>query len=252
MKNDNTTRIIILAAGKGTRMKSALPKVLVPLSGIPLVKHVLKAIEKSKVDKKPVVVIGYKKSKVKKELGKNYDYVTQKQQLGTGHAIMSAENLLKGKTNNVIVLPSDHPFISSSTIKKLIKKHLESGAKITMATTKLTDFKNWRSVFYNSFSRIIRNKKGEIIKDVQVRDANSEEKKVTEVNPIYFCFNAEWLWKNLKNLKTDNDQKQYYQTDLIGMAMQQGEKIESINIDPREALAANSKEELEVLEKITS
>ena len=70
------------------------------------------------------------------------------------------------------------------------------------------------------------------------------------MNPIYFCFEAKWLWKNLKNLKTDNDQKQYYQTDLIKMAMQQGEKIESINIEPREALAANSKEELEILAKL--
>jgi len=247
---DSKIKIVILAAGKGTRMKSDLPKVLVKLNGKPMIKYVLETVAKSGIEGHPVIVVGHKKEEVMKEFGDTYIYAIQEEQLGTGHAIMSVENLLKGKADNVIVLPSDHPFISVETIKKLAEKNIQSGAKITIATAKLPDFKDWRSVFYNSFSRIIRNENNEIIKDVQFRDASEEEKEITEVNPIYFCFEAKWLWKNLKNLKTDNDQKQYYQTDLIKMAMQQGEKIESINIEPREALAANSKEELEILAKL--
>ena len=231
-------------------MKSELPKVLVKLDEKPMIKYVLEAIHNSGIDECPVIVVGHKRDDVMNELGDKYMYAIQEEQLGTGHAIMCAEGLLKDKTDNVIVLPSDHPFISAETLKKLYKKHLESKAKITMATVKLPDFEDWRSVFYNSFSRIIRNENNEIIKDVQFRDANEEEKKVTEVNPIFFCFEAKWLWENLKKLKTDNDQKQYYQTDLIKIAMQQGEKIESIEINPHEALAANSQEELEVLEKL--
>ncbi|MFH1201138.1 MAG: NTP transferase domain-containing protein [bacterium] len=248
---DSKIKIIILAAGKGTRMKSELPKVLMELNGKPMIKYVLDAVAKSGIDEHPVIVVGYKKDEVMEELGNTYTYAIQDEQLGTGHAIMSTEVLLKDNTENVMVLPSDHPFISTETIKKIAEKHLGSTAKITMATVKLADFEDWRSVFYNSFSRIIRKKNGEIVKDVQFRDANEEERKITEVNPIFFCFEAKWLWENLKNLKTDNDQKQYYQTDLIKMAMQQGEKIESVEIDSREALAANSKEELEILEKLT-
>lgn len=252
MNDKNKIRIVILAAGKGTRMKSELPKVLVKLNGKPMIRHLLDSIHKSNIDEKPIIVVGYKKEGVIKELGDKYQYVFQEEQLGTGHAVMSTENILLNKTDNIMVLPSDHPFISPETIKKLSKKHLESGAKITMATTKLPDFKGWRSAFYTSFSRIVRDKNSKIIKDVQFRDTNEEEKKITEVNPIYFCFEAEWLWKKLKTLKTDNDQKQYYLTDVIKMAMEENQKIESIHIDAREALAANSQEELEILEKLIS
>lgn len=247
---ENKVKIVVLAAGKGTRMRSDLPKVLVKLDEKPMIEYVLDSIHKSGIDECPVVVVGHKKNDVIEELGDGYMYAIQNEQLGTGHAIMCTESLLKNKVKDVIVLPSDHPFISAETIKKLYQKHVKSKAKITMTTVKLPDFNDWRSVFYNSFSRIIRNENNEIIKDVQFRDASEEEKKVTEVNPIFFCFEAEWLWKNLKKLKTNNDQKQYYQTDLIKIAMQQGEKIESIEIDPREALAANSKEELEILGKL--
>lgn len=248
-KERNQIKVVVLAAGQGTRMKSELPKVLIPLHGKPLISYVLDAIKKSGIDERPVIVVGYKKEEVMKELGNCYEYTAQEEQLGTGHAIMSTANLLKNNTENVMALPSDHPFITPKTIQQLTKKHLKSKAKITMATVKLPDFEDWRSVFYNSFSRIIRDKNGKIMKDVQFRDASDEERKITEVNPIFFCFEANWLWSNLKKLKTDNDQKQYYQTDLIKIAMEQGEKIESIHISPREGLAANSKEELEILEK---
>lgn len=250
MQNENTAaiKILVLAAGQGTRMKSDLPKVLIDFNGKPLIKHLLESIEKSGIDQKPTIVVGYKKEEVMQALGDKYDYVVQNEQLGTGHAVMSAENFLSGMADNIMVLPSDHPFITAETIKKLAEKHLNSGAKITMATVKLPDFENWRSAFYTSFSRIIRNANGEIVKDVQLRDATEEEKKITEVNPIYFCFNAQWLWEKLKTLTTNNDQKQYYLTDLVKIAMDEGEKIESVNIDPYEALAANSKEELEILE----
>ena len=246
----NKIKILILAAGKGTRMKSDLPKVLAQIGGKSMILHLLKSIAESNIDNRPVVVVGYKREEIMKELGDKYAYAVQDEQLGTGHAVMSAQKILENNTDHVMILPSDHPFISSYTLKKLAERHLTSNAKITMATVKLPDFENWRSVFYNSFSRIIRDENGKIIKDVQFRDASDEEKEITEVNPIFFCFDALWLWKKLKTLKTDNDQKQYYLTDLIKKAMEEGQKIESINIDPHEALAANSKKELEILEKL--
>jgi bifunctional UDP-N-acetylglucosamine pyrophosphorylase/glucosamine-1-phosphate N-acetyltransferase len=246
----NKLKIVILAAGKGTRMNSVLPKVLIEFKGKSMIKHLLESVKRSEVDTKPVIVVGHQRENVVNALGQEYTYVIQEEQLGTGHAVRSAEKVLEDTAENIMVLPSDHPFISPETIKKLSEKHLNSRAKITMATVKLPDFEDWRSVFYTSFSRIIRNAKNEIIKDVQFRDATEEEKKITEVNPIFFCFEATWLWEKLRTLKTDNDQKQYYLTDLVKIAMEEGSKIETIQIDPREALAANSKEELEILEKL--
>lgn len=250
MENAKKIRIIVLAAGKGVRMQSEAPKVLSPLWGKPMVSYLLESIAKSGVDERPVIVVGYKKEEVIKELGDKYDYVVQNEQLGTGHAVMSAKSLLENNADNVMVLPGDHPYLTPETIKKLANKHLESGGKITMATVKLPDFEDWRSFFYTSFSRIIRSGEGEIVNDVQFKDATEEEKEITEVNPIYFCFNARWLWENIKTVGTNNAQKEYYLTDLVKIAIKDGTKIESIDIDPSEALAANSKEELELLEKL--
>ena len=111
-------KIVILAAGQGTRMRSELPKVLVKLNGKLMIRYVLESVQKSGIDEHPVVVVGYKKEEVIKELGDTYVYAIQHEQLGTGHAIMSTESLLKNKTDSMIILPSDHPFISAKTIKK--------------------------------------------------------------------------------------------------------------------------------------
>ena len=242
-------RIVILAGGLGTRMKSKLPKVLIPLSGIPLIQHLLDSVEQATIDKRPIVVVGYGKDLVMKELGDKYQYAVQEEQLGTGHAVLAAKTAC-GDAENVMVLYADHPLITPNTIKKLAEKHLRAGSKITMATATVPDFSEWRNFLYTNFSRIVRNENGEIVKDIQFRDATESEKKIKEINPCYFCFDAKWLWGKLKNLKTDNDQGQYYLTDLIKLAIVDGEKIETVKIDPLEALSANSKEELEILEKI--
>lgn len=242
-------QIIILAGGKGKRMQDEMPKVLMKVKGKPMIKHLLESVLKSGVCAKPCIFVSYKKEEVIKELGPAYDYVMHDEQLGTGYAVLCTRQYLEGKSDHVMVLYGDHPFVSPETIKKLIDRHLASFAKITMATVKLLDFKDWRAFFYTNFSRIIRNEKGEILKDVQVKDASDQEKKISEVNPCYFCFEAKWLWNKLPMLKNDNAQKEYYLTDLIKMAVQDGVKIESIFINPHEGLGANSKEELEILER---
>ncbi len=248
---DNKTKIIVLAAGKGTRMNGDLPKVLAEVRGKPMIKYLLESINKSRIDENPTIVVGYKKELVIKELdkdGKQYNYIDQTEQLGTGHAVSLAKNYLKDKAKDVVVLYGDQPFISTETIKKINNKHLSSGKKITMATVKLPDFRDWRINFVN-FSRIIRDSNGKIIEDIQYKDANDKEIKITEVNPSFYCFDTQWLWKNLEYLKTDNVQKEYYLTDLIKIATREGLEIESINIEPSEALGANTKAELDILEK---
>ena len=242
------TQIIILAAGHGTRMKSDLPKVLIPFQGKPLITHVLDSVKDSGVCDKPTVVVGAQSELVMKTLGDDYQYAIQKEQLGTGHAVMAAQELLENKSDHVMVLVADAPFLSSKTIKELSEKHTESGGKITIATTKIPDFEDWRKAFIN-FGRILRQDK-EIVAIREYRDGTEKEKVVKELNPGYYIFEAKWLWENLKTLNNDNDQKQYYLTDLVKIAIENKIKIESIEINPTEALAANSKEELTILEKL--
>ncbi|HEY4513407.1 MAG TPA: NTP transferase domain-containing protein [Candidatus Paceibacterota bacterium] len=241
-------QIIILAAGKGTRMNNDLPKVLVPLAGQPIIKHLLDRIKDLEFGK-PYIVVGHGKEAVIKELGGNYNYVEQKEQLGTGHAVNAVKHGVKNEASSIVVLYGDQPFTTADTINKLVEKQVGMNKKIVMATVELEDFQDWRSNFVG-FSRVIRDKNRKILKTVEYNDATEEEKGVKEVNPCYFCFDAQFLWQELEKLKTDNTQGEYYLTDVLKSAVEQGIDIESIQIDPREALGANSKEELEILEKL--
>jgi bifunctional UDP-N-acetylglucosamine pyrophosphorylase/glucosamine-1-phosphate N-acetyltransferase len=248
MRNSEKIKIIILAGGKGKRMQNELPKVLAPLHGKPMIKYLLESVDKSEIDNNPVIIVGYKKELVIKELGKKYHYIIQEEQLGTGHAVNLVESYLKDKAKHVIVLYGDQPFTSAETIKKIAEKHLRSGKKITMATVTVIDFRDWRRCFEN-FSRVLRDTNNKIIRTIEKKDASEEDKKITEVNPCYFCFDAVWLWAKLKTLKNNNVQKEYYLTDVIKMATENNIDIESIDIEPHEALGANTKEELNILEK---
>lgn len=247
MDANNKTRIIILAAGKGIRMQSELPKILAPLKGKHMIRHLLESVNKSGIDPKPIIVVGYEKELVKKELGEKYEYVDQEEQLGTGHAVYVAKDACKD-IKNLIVISGDQPFIKVDTIKKLFAQHLNSGAKITITTTQVPNFNDWRKIFFK-FGRILR--KGGHIVDREFKDANEEEKKIKELNVSCYAFDAKWLWENFGKIENNtNTQKEYYLTDLWEIASRNGDKIESITVEPYEALGANTKEELGLLEKL--
>ena len=246
MEKQDKFEILILAAGKGKRMQADLPKVLVELKRKQMIRYVLESIKKA-FNKKPIAIIGHKSELVKKELGEECFYVLQKKQLGTGHAVASAKNICTG-AEHIIVLSGDQPLISPKTIKALMNKHIESDTKITFTTTKPEDFKDWKEVF-SKFGRILR-ENGKIIGIREYKDANDKEREIKEVNAGCYAFDARWLWQNLKKLKNDNTQKEYYLTDLFKIASQNNEKVENIEIEPHEALGANTKEELETLEKM--
>lgn len=244
MQKDRKIKIVILAAGKGKRMQSDLPKVLAPLKGKHMIKHVIESIKEIH-DQKPYAIIGHMAELVQKELGDLCFYILQKDQLGTGHAVSCAKGDCED-AEDIVVLSGDQPFIKAETIKNLIEKHLESDAKITFTTTILPDFEDWRNSFI-AFGRILR-KNGKVKGIREFRDATEEERKITEVNAGCYIFNAKWLWKNLEKIKNENIQKEYYLTDLFHIASENGDKIETIKIEPHEALGANTKEELEILE----
>lgn len=240
-------RIVILAAGKGTRMKSEKPKALMPLRGKPLIKHLLESVDQAGLDKKPIIVVGYQKDLLMQELGDKYEYVVQEKQLGTGHAVMTAKNAC-GNAENIIVISADQPFVKSESIKKLFEKHEGSGAVLTITTSVLPDFKDWRKTFL-TYGRIIR--AGSKIIDKEIKDCAPEELQIKEVNVSCYAFSAPWLWQNIEKIDPNsNSQKEHQLTDLWRMATESGKKVEGVLMDPLEAAGVNSQEELEILESL--
>lgn len=243
-------KIIILAAGKGSRMNSELPKALVPLCGKPMIQYLLESIKNSGVDNSPILVVAPDNKELITSALLEYgcNYAIQEQQLGSGHAVRCARDKVNEDIKNILVLYNDHPLIQSDTIKRLIQSHIESEKKITMMTTKLKDFADWRKNFLH-WGRVVR-EDGKISKIVEYKDASEQERLIKEVNPALFCFNKDWLWENIDSLGNNNNQKEYYLTDLIKIAFDQGLDINDIKIEAEESVGANSVEELKVVEKI--
>lgn len=245
------TRIIILAAGKGTRMNSELPKVLVPLKGQPMIKYLMDEVKLSEVDPRPIIVV----SPVNQEIisaaleGYEAEYVIQTEQLGTGHAVACAREVIENddrKINNIVVLYGDHPFLKSGSIKKFAAVDSEV---LTVMPTILPDFEGWHQNFYH-WGRFVKGANGAVEKIVEFKDASDEEKLITEVNPGFMRFNKDWLFKNIDNLTNDNKPKEYYLTDMVNVAFAGGETVGTINIEPHEAMGINSLEELKIAEDL--
>lgn len=243
-------QIIILAAGKGTRMESDRPKALTPLRDKPFLKHVLSAVAGVGLPKKPIIVVGHKKEDVIEEIGGGYNYAIQEEQLGTGHAVKIARKHVGEDVDTIVVLFSDQPLMKTNTIVELIDKHHAHGATITMATTDIGDYQEWRKDAFDNFGKIVRDSDGNILRIVERKNASEEEQKITEVNPAYFVFDANWMWEKLNELKNENSQQEYYLVDLPEMAFKEGKKIVTHQIPMIEALGANTKAQLELIEKL--
>lgn len=243
------TRVVILAAGRGTRMNAGVPKVLIPFEGRPLITHLLDAVRASGVDPRPVIVTGYQAPLVERTLGSDYDYVRQEEQLGTGHAVACAESLLAGRTDTVVALNGDHPFVKGPTIAELVRLHEREKCALSMMTVSLEDFGGWHASFAD-FGRVIRDSDGKITAIVEVNDATAEERRIREVNPNFFSFRASWLWPSLKKLGNDNAKGEYYLTDLVRLAIAEGECIASMSVPAREAMGLNTPEHLKLAEEL--
>ncbi|MDD5071944.1 MAG: GNAT family N-acetyltransferase [Patescibacteria group bacterium] len=241
-------KIVILAAGKGVRMNSSLPKVLVPLSGRPIIGYLLRSVAEAGVDGRPIIVVSPDNREIMEEALAEYncDYAIQEEQLGTGHAFACARPFFGTEAKKVISFYGDHPFVQADTVKKLAESHR---GVITMVTVKVDDFHDYRRNFFY-WGRIVRGEDGEVKKIVEFKDAAEEEKEIKEINPGFYCFDKDWVCANIDKLKNDNKQGEYYLTDLVGLAFAQGHKINTITIDPRQAVGINSPEELAVAEKL--
>ena len=214
---------VILAAGKGTRMKSDKPKVLHEVLYKPMVQHVVDELKKVGVSK-TIVVVGHGADEVKEALaGQNVEFALQAQQLGTGHAVLQAKSLLEGKEGLTLVLNGDAPLIQASTLQALIKTHLDNGHSATMMTCVLPET--------TPFGRIIRDENGQVVCITEYKDATEEERKILEMNAGEYCFDNKYLFDGLKQLTPNNAQNEYYITDLAKVMGGMGLKVGTHIID---------------------
>ena len=232
-----TNYAVILAAGKGTRMKSDLPKVLHKVAGISMLEHVFRSVSAIEPEK-TVTVIGHKAELVEQVLAGQTEFVRQTEQLGTGHAVMMAEPVLENLTGQTLVIAGDTPLITGESLKNLIDFHINHKNVATILTAEADN--------PFGYGRIVRNQHGEVIKIVEQKDASDFEQQIKEINTGTYVFDNVRLFEALKNINTNNAQGEYYITDVIGIFRENGEKVgaytlkdfdESLGVNDRVALA---------------
>ncbi len=241
-------RFVILAAGKGTRMGADVPKALVPISGKPILEYLYDSIKATGFEENPIVVVGKENVRLADSFGGVCDYAVQEQQKGTAHAAACARSQV-GDAEAIIVLYGDHPFVSSETLKNLVALHKEDKSPVTIITTKIDSFDGWKKT-YSHWGRILRNEDGEIAGIREFKDATDDERLIQELNPAFYCFDTDWLWENISKIQNNNQNDEYYLTDLIELAVSDGHKISSIQVAPEEAVGVNTPEEKDIAEEL--
>jgi bifunctional UDP-N-acetylglucosamine pyrophosphorylase/glucosamine-1-phosphate N-acetyltransferase len=234
MKNLNA---LILAAGKGTRMFSNRAKVLHAVAGTPMVQHVYRAVAGLGIDR-ALIVIGHDSDRVRQAMSRfPVEFVLQKEQQGTGHAVITAAEDLSRLQGDLVVLFGDAPRIKTRTLNKLVEHHRCSGASLTLLTATSSD--------PFGYGRILRDSDGRICGIIEEKDATPEQRRMTEVNPGFYCFRLDHLLPSLGRLTNQNAQKEYYITDLIEIEYRQGFRVETVIHDDFEELrGVNSRREL--------
>lgn len=231
---------IILAAGKGTRMKSDKPKVMCEVLGKPMIDYVVDSAKKSCDD--ICVVIGYKADILRNHLDNSIKTVVQQEQLGTGHAVMQADEFIKEHCDsNILIVCGDAPFMDKDTVSEALKLHIEEDNTVTVITAKLDD--------PAAYGRIVKNN-GKITEIVEFKDADENQKKINEVNSGAFWFKASELYRLLSKIGNNNSQNEYYLTDTIKIALKEGLSVNSfVAKTPDVILGANDPKQLEELNK---
>lgn len=234
----NTVKAVILAAGKGTRMKSALPKVLHKVLGKSLIERVISSVFKTGCISETIVITGHKSQEVEEHL-QNYSVtmVLQEPQLGTGDALATASNQLADFEGTVLVLCGDTPLLTAETLSDFIKTHQGSGTSLTVMSALLEEPGN--------YGRIIRDSSGDLQKIVEERDATAEQKAIKEINTGVYCLDWKTIAPALQELTTDNNQGEYYLTDIVEWAARQNVKMSVFQIqNTYEIMGINTRKHL--------
>ena len=233
---------VILAAGKGTRMRSKLPKVLHKVGGKPMLEHVLAAAETAGADKK-IVVVGFESEQVVEFVGTNAEIAVQAEQLGTGHAVMQTAESLKDFAGTVMILCGDTPLLDGYELRKFFASHLGLGAAVTVLTAIMPD--------PSGYGRILRDADGQVVGIVEEKDATPEQKRIQEINTGIYCIEAPLLFEALSDLTCDNAQGEYYLTDVLGKLNKMGKIVGGVDTaDSDMIMGINSRRQLADAEAI--
>ncbi len=229
---------VILAAGKGTRMSTDLPKVLHEIEGRPMVAYVIDAVREL-CEERILLVVGYRAKDVVKKLGgMGVAFVLQEEQLGTGHAVSQCEEALAGFDGTVIVLNGDVPCLRAATIRRFCDFHAEEGAAATVLTAEVED--------PTGYGRILRDAAGALVEIVEEKDADGGTRKIREINSGLFCFDKAKLFDGLASTSRENAQNEYYLTEIIGVLKGKGERVGAYCVaDAWEVAGINTDDELE-------
>lgn len=226
------TNVVILAAGQGTRMRSALPKVLHRLAGKPLIFHVLQAVS-TLSDEPPVLVVGDGADAVRQAAGGRVRFAVQEEQLGTAHALRQAEPLLRGQGDAVLVTYADMPLLRAATLQRLVETQRTNSGPITMLTLESSDSRG--------FGRVVRSADGSVQAIVEEAQATPAQLAIRELNVGVYCFDAAWLWDALKRVPL-SPKGEYYLTETVGLAAAQGLPVQALTLeDPDEAIGVNTR-----------
>ena len=235
-----TVRVVLLAAGKGTRMRSRLPKLLHPLGGKPILMHALDAAVQAS-SQPPVLVVGHGAEDIRTAVGARAECVEQAEQLGTGHALLQARPALEGKADLVLVSNADLPLLRGGTLTALLEAQQKSKAAFTLLTLRQKEARG--------FGRIKR-VKGKPVAIIEEAEASARELAIAELNVGAYCFDARWLWPALGKLKPSAQKGEYYLTDLLALAAKAGKKVQTIELaDATEAIGINTREHLAEAER---
>lgn len=237
------TATIILAAGKGTRMKSEKPKVVFEFAGKPMINRVVETADQIESDV-ICIVVGYKKEIVMQTVPDkaNIKFVEQKEQNGTGHAVMVTKEEFQNFTGDIFILCGDVPLLRASTLQKMLEKHRETKAACTVLTALMED--------PQKYGRIVRNAAGNVQKIVEFKDASLQQKEIKEINTGIYCYDSQILFQALAKVDNNNKQQEYYLTDTLEIINNMSEIVTSVFLDDMiEASGINSKQQLSELEK---
>lgn len=232
---------IVMAAGKGTRMKSKKSKLVHKIYGKEIIRRAVENVKRAGIND-VITVVGYQKEQIEEVLGDSVKYAIQEEQLGTGHAVIQASKFLEGKKGKVLVLNGDHPIMRPETLRNLVDESTRRGEYatiLTMVHDKIIPY-----------GKIIHDTDGSIKEIVEHKDCTQEQLQIKEVNLGMYCFDIQELLKAIKELKNDNAQKEYYLTDVIKIMYDKGLKTGSIVVsDNAEVLGINDRMDLEILTK---
>jgi UDP-N-acetylglucosamine diphosphorylase/glucosamine-1-phosphate N-acetyltransferase len=258
----NQPHAIVMAAGKGTRMKSDLPKVVHPVGGRPMICAVVRACLDAGCER-VVLVVGYQQEKVRDAIA--YDpqfadairqgwiaFAVQAEQLGTGHAVMAAAGLFPqadpataaaAPTLDLFVLAGDGPLVRPDTLRTLLHQHRSTGARATLATSVVDD--------PTGYGRIVRDDTGHFAAIVEHKDATSQQRAIREINPSYYCFDGVSLFSALRDVTRNPSSGEYYLTDVPALLLARGERVDVVDaVPPEDVLSINTPEELAKVDAI--